>query len=140
MDINTTRNQNGNGAADSAKDFVRDASSAAQNLGAATKKAAHDVGSVARDEASKLRADLDDLISKIPGLSEIDLQVAKEKFLATVNSVSASAKNYVADAREKITEQVEVTESFIKEKPFKSVGIAAIAGLLVGALVARRRS
>lgn len=87
---------------------------------------------------SKFRADLDDFISRIPGLSDMDLNAAKEKLLSGISSSRQSAMNYASEARQQINQRVEATGEYVKEKPMQSVGIAAGVGFLLGLLVSRR--
>lgn len=91
-----------------------------------------------RDEMSKFRADLDDFVSRIPGLSDIDLNATKEKLLSSISSSRQTAMNYASEARQQINQRVEATGEYVKEKPMQSVGIAAGVGFLLGLLVSRR--
>ncbi len=95
-------------------------------------------GQLRSDEMSKFRADLDDFVSRIPGLSDMDLNAAKEKLLTSLSSSRQSAMNYASEARQQINQRVEATGEYVKEKPMQSVGIAAGVGFLLGLLVSRR--
>jgi ElaB/YqjD/DUF883 family membrane-anchored ribosome-binding protein len=99
---------------------------------------ADDIRSRAGNEFSNLKADLNDLISRIPSLSDIDLQSAKEKLLDKYESSRVSARAYAADAREKLNHGVEVGGEYVKERPLQSIALAAGVGLLLGALISRR--
>jgi ElaB/YqjD/DUF883 family membrane-anchored ribosome-binding protein len=90
------------------------------------------------DEMSKFRADLDDFVARIPGLSDIDLNAAKDKLMETLASSRQSAMNYASEARQQINQKVEATGEYVKEKPMQSIGIAAGVGFLLGLLVSRR--
>ncbi len=96
------------------------------------------MGAVASEELANLRADLDDLISRIPSLSDIDLEEAKEKLMAKVASTQDAAKDLADDAREQFDHGVECSRNYVKERPLESVGYAAVAGFLLGLLITRR--
>src|SRR5512134_319551 len=74
-----------------AENMADRAGAAAQRVGSAAKSAGKQVGDVASEELANLRADLDDLISRIPSLSDIDLEEAKEKLMAKVASTREAA-------------------------------------------------
>ena len=111
-----------------------EAKNAANHAGRAARK----TGEAASDEISNLKADLDDLISRIPGLSDVDLEEAKEKLMAKIASTRESARDMADDAREQIHHGIECSEDYVKEHPMQSVGYAALAGFLLGLLITRR--
>lgn len=111
---------------------------AAQRVGNAARSAGKDVGAVASDELSNLRADLDDLISRLPSLSDIDLEQAKEKLMNKIEDAQEAARDLAYDAREQLDYSVDYTRDCIKEHPFQSVGYAAGFGFLLGLLLSRR--
>ncbi|MDQ3185522.1 MAG: DUF883 family protein [Pseudomonadota bacterium] len=111
-----------------------EAKNAADHAGRAARKA----GEAAGDELSNLKADLDDLISRIPGLSDVDLEQAKEKLLAKIASTKETARGMADDAREQIHHGIECSEDYVKDHPMQSVGYAALAGFLLGLLITRR--
>ena len=121
-----------------AENLANHASVAAQKVGGAARSAGRKVGAVASEELANLRADLDDLISRIPSLSDIDLEEAKEKLMAKVASTQDAAKDLADDAREQFDHGVECSRNYVKERPLESVGYAAVAGFLLGLLISRR--
>lgn len=126
-------------ALDAAENLAGRVGSAAGNVYGATKAAGRQVGSVASDEMAKLKADLDDLISRIPSLSDIDLNIAKEKLLEQVAIAREAANQAGSSAREKLNQGVEVAGGYVKEKPLQSVAVAAGIGVLIGMLIARSK-
>jgi len=128
----------GNAASKAGDTMGNAASKAGDTLSTGAKRAGSQLTDAGRNETTNLKADLDDLISKIPHLSEADLTAAKQKLLDTYNSAKISASDLAAQAKDKMSRGVEVGGEYVKEKPLQSVGIAAVVGLLVGALIARR--
>jgi len=101
-------------------------------------KGQQSMGQQPSDEMSRFRADLDDLVARIPGLSEMDLNAAKEKLLNSITSYKQTAMNYASEARQQLNQRVEATGQYVKEKPMQSIGIAAGVGFLLGLLASRR--
>jgi ElaB/YqjD/DUF883 family membrane-anchored ribosome-binding protein len=120
---------------DRGPDDLRDRSDVPRQAGSAKQQS---YGQSGKDEMSKLRADLDDLVARIPGLSEMDLNAAKEKLLSSISSSRQTAMNYASEARQQINQRVEATGEYVKEKPMQSVGMAAGIGFLLGLLLSRR--
>ena len=133
---NSTDNMNDLQAA--GKNAAKRAGAAAQRVGNAARSAGSEVGEVASDELSNLRADLDDLISRIPSLSDIDLERAKERLMNKIADTREAAEDLAYDAREQLDYSVECTRDCIKEHPLQSVGYAAGLGFLLGLLLTRR--
>lgn len=117
---------------------ARRAGQSAQRVGHAAQSAGQRVGAVASEELSNLRADLDDLISRIPTLSDIDMEEAKEKLMAKVAQTRETARDMAHDAREQFDHGVECSRDYVKDRPLQSVGYAAAIGFLVGLLMTRR--
>ncbi|MBC7984904.1 MAG: DUF883 family protein [Candidatus Obscuribacterales bacterium] len=93
----------------------------------------------------KLFADLQAVVRDAEALLKATSGQAGEKF----QGIRAKAEDSVRQARQKLAsleegavldakEMVESAESFVREKPWQAVGIAAGVGLLVGLLMSRR--
>lgn len=67
-----------------------------------------------------------------------ELQAAKAKFERTLSSAKADLIRLEETVVEKTKEAAKATDVYVKENPWKSVGIGAAAGLLIGLLIARR--
>jgi ElaB/YqjD/DUF883 family membrane-anchored ribosome-binding protein len=134
---NTSANTK-NDTREAAENMAQHAGDAARRVGRAAKSAGQEVGSVASDELAKLRADLDDLISRIPSLSDVDLQEAKEKLMAKIADTREAAHDMAEDAREQYDYAVEYSKECIREHPLQSVGYAAGIGVIIGLLLSRR--
>lgn len=111
---------------------------AAHRVGDAAKSAGKQVSAVASEELANLRADLDDLISRIPSLSDIDLEEAKERLMAKIAPTREAAQDLAHGAREQFDYGVECTKECVREHPLESIGYAAAAGFIIGLLMSRR--
>jgi ElaB/YqjD/DUF883 family membrane-anchored ribosome-binding protein len=121
-----------------AENVAHNVGNAAQRVGDAAKSAGKQVGAVASDELAKLRADLDDLISRLPSLSDMDLEKAKDNLIQKIAETKETARDVAHEAREQLDHGIECTRDYVKERPLQSVGYAAAIGFLVGLLTARR--
>ena len=137
MANDTSMNKTGDAQA-AAENLANRAGAAAQKVGGAARSAGRKVGAVAGEELTNLRSDLDDLISRIPSLSDIDLEEAKEKLMAKIASTKDAASDLADDAREQFDHGIECSKDYVKERPLQSVGYAAAAGFLLGVLITRR--
>ncbi len=137
MQTDTSKNTT-NDAQAAAENMAQHASTAAQRVGKAAKSAGKHVGAVASEELANLRADLDDLIARIPTLSDVDLDDAKEKLLAKVAAAKESARGAAHDAREQLDHGIECSRECVRENPLQSVGYAAAIGFLIGLIMTRR--
>lgn len=104
----------------------------------ATKTAGKQIGAVAKEEVTSLRADLDDLTSRLSSLSEFELTTAKEKILAKIEAVKLAAKGVTTDVGQQFNHGVGVTTKYVKERPLQSLVVAAGIGILLGMLMSRR--
>lgn len=135
MESNTSNNTDTKAAAEN---LAKQAGTSARNVGEAARSAGKRVGAVASEELTNLRADLDDLIARIPSLSDIDLEEAKEKLMNKIASTGEAARGMADDARQQFDEGVECSRHYVQEHPLQSVGYGAAIGFLVGMLITRR--
>ena len=67
-----------------------------------------------------------------------ELQAAKAKFERTLSSAKADLIRLEETVVEKTKVAAKATDDYVKENPWKSVGIGAAAGLVIGLLISRR--
>lgn len=125
-------------ASEAAGNMAAQVATSATNLLDATKAASKNIGVVAHQEVTGLRADLDNLIANLASFSELELIAAKENILAKVEATKVAARGVTADVSQQFNRGVDVTTDYVKERPLQSVGIAAAIGVLVGMLISRR--
>ena len=97
---------------------------------------------VSRD---KLVADLRVVVADAEELLRATASQAGEKVSAARERIQASlaaAKVKLADAERVLLEQTKkaarATDEYVHENPWRAVGIAAVAGLVLGVLISRR--
>ncbi|MES2019478.1 MAG: DUF883 domain-containing protein [Pseudomonadota bacterium] len=67
-----------------------------------------------------------------------ELQVAKAKFERTLSSAKADLIRLEETVVEKTKVAAKATDDYVKENPWKAVGIGAAAGLVIGLLISRK--
>jgi ElaB/YqjD/DUF883 family membrane-anchored ribosome-binding protein len=71
-------------------------------------------------------------------LSGADLERAKQKLSQRVEAAKQSLTEASTELAERARESARVTNTYVHEHPWQSVGIGAILGLLVGIAINRR--
>jgi len=92
---------------------------------------------------SDLQAALDDTEAVLRDLADEGSSISqtmRERITANLESVKAKLKETEALVTDKAKEAARVTDEYVRENPWQTVGIAAAVGFLVGMLVSRRGS
>lgn len=83
-------------------------------------------------------ADAEELLRATASQAGEKVAVARERIQASL----ATAKVKLGEAErallEKTKEAAKVTDDYVRENPWQAVGIAAVAGLVLGILISRR--
>ncbi|HEV2610362.1 MAG TPA: DUF883 domain-containing protein [Noviherbaspirillum sp.] len=146
MDTNTPATPGGNGS-----DSTIKTGSSNYDRTLSTTSGANSPGGSAgmRSQLTGLKADLDALVNRAPGMSDDELAVEHAKLMAKYNSLRFAAKGLASQATQQLSvgyenasrqfnRGVETTTGYVKEKPMQSVAVAAGAGLLLAMLFKRR--
>jgi ElaB/YqjD/DUF883 family membrane-anchored ribosome-binding protein len=135
---NDTLNQKTNASIDAAKTAARDVSNASTEVGNAAMRAAGDVRKATEAQMSTIKSDIDAFVAKLPSLSDVDLNAAKQKLLDNFASARSTVQDYATDAQDKLARGVDAGGAYVKERPVQSMLAATALGLLIGALLSRR--
>lgn len=111
---------------------------AGSNTYSEAKNAAKRTGQSLRSELSNLKSDLDTLLGRAAGLTENELSDEYGRLVSKFGSVRSAAKGMAVEAGHQITRGVNVTSSYVQNKPLQSVAVATGLGLLAGILLRRR--
>jgi ElaB/YqjD/DUF883 family membrane-anchored ribosome-binding protein len=92
----------------------------------------------AASEVSNLIADVDDLLKKITNSTDVDVAKLRTRVQESLGSV----KDTLAVGSQRLTETARVaagtTDDYVRRSPWQAIGIAALAGTVVGYLLSRR--
>lgn len=97
-----------------------------------------DVGTGATREFHNFVADVEDLVTSTTPLTVEDLARAKERLHQRVTAAKASIETMRRDVTDQARQTAAATNHYVKENPWKSAGIGAAVGLLLGFMLARR--
>lgn len=125
-------------AAGAVAEMAGEIGTSAQHVVDVTKEAGKQISAVGKEEMATLKSELDNLISRISSMSDLELIAAKEKLLAKIEASKVAAKGVASDVTRQITHGVDVTTDYVKERPLQSVAVAGGIGILLGMLIARR--
>jgi ElaB/YqjD/DUF883 family membrane-anchored ribosome-binding protein len=67
-----------------------------------------------------------------------ELKVAKAKFEQSLSAAKAGLVHYQETVVERTKEAAKATDEYVKENPWKSVGLGAAVGVVIGMLIARK--
>lgn len=91
-----------------------------------------------RSELLSLQSDLNSLVSRAATLSESELSQAYVKLMGRFGSIRFAAKGMAQQATRQFNQGVDITTTYVKDRPLQSVAIATGIGLALGMLVGRR--
>lgn len=100
--------------------------------------AAQRAGETGAQEARTLLADVQDLVGRVAHVADPEISRLRNRIEVGL----ATTRKALADGTDQVQRQAKAAiatgDRYVHEQPWQSVGIAAVAGLLVGFLVARR--
>lgn len=100
--------------------------------------AAQRAGETGGQEVRTLLADVQDLVGRVAHVADPEISRLRNRIEVGL----ATTRKALADGTDQVQRQAKAAiatgDRYVHEQPWQSVGIAAVAGLLVGFLVARR--
>jgi ElaB/YqjD/DUF883 family membrane-anchored ribosome-binding protein len=119
-DVGSGERTNGGGAAEAAREASRQARAAVS------------------EEVHKLIADVESLVRRIGDAADPELA----RLRANVQSALAATRKALAGRAEQVQRQArgafDASDRYVHEQPWQVIGVAALAGLVIGLLAARR--
>jgi len=102
------------------------------------KNGAKHLRGTATTELQNLIADVEDLIGRISNLKDADVARVRNKVEQALFSAKASIASGTDNVRQQARRVASTADDYVRESPWQALGLAAIAGVAVGFLVARR--
>lgn len=90
-------------------------------------------------ELNQVLKDAEDLIKNSEQQAGEGFQSAKDKLQATLKTAKKEIQHIEEVTIKKAKEAAHATDAYVHENPWKTAGIAAGVGLLVGMLIARNK-
>jgi ElaB/YqjD/DUF883 family membrane-anchored ribosome-binding protein len=101
------------------------------------KKTVHDASTLSQ-EFHNIIKDVESLLKEASALGGDEYASVRAKLLARLAAAKAEMAKLGLNIAEKVHESTADVSEEIREEPWKAVGTAAVAGLLIGYLFARR--
>jgi ElaB/YqjD/DUF883 family membrane-anchored ribosome-binding protein len=114
------------------------AQSAAGRLKSELVHGATDLKDTASGEIRNLMADVEDLVTRVAGVTDPNIRLVRNKVLKTLDAARTSMSASAERVREHAIKAAGTTNDFVRENPWQSLGIAAVLGAAVGYLARRR--
>jgi ElaB/YqjD/DUF883 family membrane-anchored ribosome-binding protein len=94
--------------------------------------------SLASSEVKSLIADVEDLISRISDLKDADVVKVRSRVESAVSAAKEALANGTGTLRRQAKQVASTADSYVRESPWQALGVAALAGVVVGLLATRR--
>lgn len=90
-----------------------------------------------RSDLADMKKDLDALLAKASTLTDRELRDARDRLLARFGTMRVAAQDMAGQAQERLSQGVDMTSEYVKERPVQALAIAAGIGLVLGAITRR---
>lgn len=119
-----------------ANEFVKRADP--RTIKSAAREAAQQAGAAAGEEVQNLIADVEDLIDRVGDAADPEIRRLRSKVAAALAITKKSIAEGVEQVQGQAKQAIDASDQYVRNQPWEAIGIAALAGLAVGFLVARR--
>ncbi len=89
----------------------------------------------ASGQLGKFLDDVEDLLRHVTPLQDSDISRARLRVESSINTVRNTAERGIHRTVESTKAAAKATDSFVHERPWTAVGIAAVAGALLATLI-----
>jgi ElaB/YqjD/DUF883 family membrane-anchored ribosome-binding protein len=116
------------------RDFQPDAPSLKNGASDTARRARSAVG----QEVTNLIADVEDLIARLSNSLDPEIARARTKIERAIKSTKHAVSDGATHIRKQARDALDVSDQYVRTSPWQAIGIAAVAGLVVGFLTFRR--
>ncbi|MDP9084280.1 MAG: hypothetical protein M3N50_11020 [Pseudomonadota bacterium] len=99
---------------------------------------ASDIKAAASTEIKSLIADVEDLMTRIADLKDVDVARVRGKVQRAVEATKQSLADSADTIRRQAQNVAGTADDYVRDSPWQAVGIAALVGAVVGILATRR--
>jgi ElaB/YqjD/DUF883 family membrane-anchored ribosome-binding protein len=90
------------------------------------------------DDLMTVVKDAEELLKATAGVAGEKVSAARERAEASVRSARERISNVREDVVEHTREAAERADDYVRKNPWQAIGVAALAGLVIGLLASRR--
>ncbi|HEY2675336.1 MAG TPA: hypothetical protein VGI65_00100 [Steroidobacteraceae bacterium] len=98
----------------------------------------HAVRAAADLEVHNLIIDIEKLIERMKQATDPELTLVRAKVEASIAAVRQAIFDGAGQIQRQTQEAIEAGDNFIRERPWKAIGVASAAGLAIGLVLGRR--
>ena len=95
-------------------------------------------GGAYSEEWKTLVAGVEDLVKKVAHVDDLEIAEIRAKVQDTLQKAKGTAKESLANVRERAEDVSEATDEYVHENPWAVIGIAAAVGIVIGFIAGRR--
>ncbi len=96
---------------------------------------ADDVVQKKGSQLHKFLDDVEDLVRHVTPLQDSDISRARQRVESSINAVRTTAERSIHKTVETTKAAAKATDGFVHDSPWTAIGIAAVAGLALGAFI-----
>jgi ElaB/YqjD/DUF883 family membrane-anchored ribosome-binding protein len=100
--------------------------------------AAKDAGREGVSEIRSFMQDVEELLARVTHLKDADVARIRARLESSMHSARDAMSRGTQRVRQSTVAAAEHADDYVREQPWKAIGIAAIAGLAIGAVLSRR--
>jgi ElaB/YqjD/DUF883 family membrane-anchored ribosome-binding protein len=100
---------------------------------------AEDAATRKGSQLGKFLDDVEDLLRHVTPLQDSDISRARQRVESSINSVRNTAERSIHQTVESTKAAAKATDTFVHDKPWTAIGIAAVTGALLAALITRSK-
>lgn len=89
-------------------------------------------------QLGKFLDDVEDLLRHVTPLQDSDISRARQRVESSINSVRSTAERGIHQTVETTRAAAKATDTFVHDRPWTAIGIAAVAGALLATLISSR--
>lgn len=126
-----------------ASDAADELSTASREAAADFRKRSADTGEFAGRELRAFLADVEELVKRVANISDAEVARVRVKVANALNDMRRVASDTADNLRDRARVAVDVTNEYVRGRPWTAVSLAAALGLVVGVGVtaaSRRRT
>jgi ElaB/YqjD/DUF883 family membrane-anchored ribosome-binding protein len=102
------------------------------------REASRQARAAVREEVRKLIAEVENLLQCVKNLADPELARARAEVENGIAATRQALSERADQVRRRGNETLEASNRYVHERPWAVIGVAALSGLLLGLLVARR--
>jgi ElaB/YqjD/DUF883 family membrane-anchored ribosome-binding protein len=77
-------------------------------------------------------ADVEELLTKVAHVSDVDVARVRNKVSAALDDVRRVAGDTAVGLRDRARVAIDATDEYVRDRPWTAIGVAAALGLLIG--------